>query len=306
MENARQLTAGASASTWSFDVRLGDSVQAKIAQLFTGDEQFAASLNKRVQGELQRAAAAAGITTPRVDGFFEDTDGIGNGFISEFRAGETLGHRIVKEASLAQARARMTGQCGEILAAIHALPSQGLPALPSQQPLQMVHALRALHDRYHQPLPVFELAFRWLEDNAPQLDHPCLVHGDFRNGNFIVDDSGIVAVLDWEAAHFGDPLEDLGWLCMNAWRFGRIELPVGGFGSRDELYTAYAAASGRAVDAARVLYWELYGAVKWGVICQWFAHQFETGEVRTLERAAIGRRVSEVELDILDLLQELC
>jgi aminoglycoside phosphotransferase (APT) family kinase protein len=110
-------------------------------------------------------------------------------------------------------------------------------------------------------------------------------------------------VLDWEVAHLGDPHEDLGWLCMNAWRFGRIDKPVGGFGDRSQLYADYEAASGTAVDADRVRFWEVYSTLKWGVVCQWFASQYLSGEVRTLERAAIGRRVSETELDLLDLIE---
>jgi len=305
VENPRQLTAGASAATWLFDVRIGAELLPKIAQLFTGEHQFPASLNKQTQGEVQQAAFAAGVATPRVDGFFVPKDGVGEGFITEFKKGETLGHRIVKESGLAQARIVMTGQCGDILARIHAIPVNQVPALPSEPTRNMVLALRNTHDLYQQRLPVFEVAFRWLEENAPQIETPRLVHGDFRNGNFIVDQSGIVSVLDWEAAHLGDPMEDLGWLCMNAWRFGQIDKPVGGFGDRAELYSAYTAASGIVVDPDRVRFWEVFGTLKWGVICQWFAHQFESGEVRTLERAAVGHRVSEVELDILDLLQEV-
>jgi aminoglycoside phosphotransferase (APT) family kinase protein len=305
VENPRQLTAGASAATWLFEVVSGAEKLSRIAQLFTGEHQFSASLDKNTQGKVQQAAFEAGVPTPRVDGFFQPGDGVGEGFISEFKKGETLGHRIVKDPDLAQARVAMRGQCGEVLARIHAIPLEQVPALPSRQAREMVLALRDTHDLYAQQLPVFEVAFRWLEEHAPPIDQPRLVHGDFRNGNFIVDPSGIVAVLDWEAAHLGDPMEDLGWLCMNAWRFGKIDKPVGGFGERAELYSAYQAVSGIAVDPARVRYWEVFGNLKWGVICQWFAQQFETGEVRTLERAAIGHRVSEVELDLLDLLQEV-
>jgi aminoglycoside phosphotransferase (APT) family kinase protein len=98
-------------------------------------------------------------------------------------------------------------------------------------------------------------------------------------------------------------MEDLGWLCMNAWRFDQIDRPVGGFGERAVLYEAYQARSGIAVDHAAVLFWELYGTLQWGVICQYFAFQHLRGEVRSLERAVIGRRVSEVEFDLLQLME---
>jgi len=143
---------------------------------------------------------------------------------------------------------------------------------------------------------------QWLRAHAPA-DTPrlSLVHGDFRNGNLVVGEDGLRAVLDWELAHLGDPMEDLGWLCVNSWRFGRHELPVGGFGTREQLFAGYAEAGGR-VDAARVHYWEVLGTLKWGVICQSMAQSFFSGAERNVERAAIGRRASEAEIDLLALL----
>jgi aminoglycoside phosphotransferase (APT) family kinase protein len=215
----------------------------------------------------------------------------------------SLGHRIVRDKRFAGARKLMTAQCGRILADIHRVDGGGLPALPVKSPAGMTAELLASFDAIGQCIPVFELAFRWLADRAGQDVGNSLVHGDFRNGNFIVDDSGIVQVLDWEMAHLGDPLEDLGWLCMNAWRFGAIDKPVGGFGNRAELYAAYEQARGERVNPERVRFWEVFGTLKWGLVCQWFAQQFTSGEVRSIERAAIGRRVSEVELDLLDLIE---
>jgi aminoglycoside phosphotransferase (APT) family kinase protein len=297
------LSAGASAATWRFELdREGASVPL-IAQFFTGEHQFAASIDKRTQGLVQQCAFEAGIPTPRIEIIFDGEDGIGDGFVTEFREGETLGHRIVRDDKFESARSRMTGQCARILAAIHGMDTRDLPALPDQEPGAMIDTLFATHTSYGQRIPTFDLAFQWLADRAAFEKGRKLIHGDFRNGNFIVSESGIDTVLDWEVAHLGDPHEDLGWLCMNAWRFGRIDKPVGGFGDRSQLYADYEAASGTAVDADRVRFWEVYSTLKWGVVCQWFASQYLSGEVRTLERAAIGRRVSETELDLLDLIE---
>ena len=108
-------------------------------------------------------------------------------------------------------------------------------------------------------------------------------------------------MLDWELAHLGDPMEDLGWLCVHSWRYGRLDLPVGGFGTREQLFAGYAEAGGR-VDAARVHYWEVLGTLKWGVIRRSMAHSYRSGAERNAERAAIGRRTSEAEIDLLQLL----
>jgi aminoglycoside phosphotransferase (APT) family kinase protein len=111
----------------------------------------------------------------------------------------------------------------------------------------------------------------------------------------------LVGVLDWELAHLGDPMEDLGWLCVNAWRFGSLDLPVGGFGTREDLFAGYAAAGGR-VDAQRVHYWEVLGTLKWGIVCESMAQAWLAGHERDVEKAVIGRRASESEIDLLALL----
>jgi hypothetical protein len=145
------------------------------------------------------------------------------------------------------------------------------------------------------------LAFRWLDDNRPALSAPVVVHGDFRNGNLIIGPDGIRAVLDWELAHFGDRLEDLGWLCAKAWRFGS-PLPVGGFGTVDQLVAGYEEAGGDAVDRTALHWWEVLGTLRWGVICIVQTVTHLSGMVRSVELAAIGRRGCEVEWDLLELL----
>ena len=215
-----------------------------------------------------------------------------------FVEGETIPRRILRDDTLAGARAALAAQCGRVLAAIHRIPPHDVPGLPGGDPVEQ---LRAVVDRLGQPHPAFELAFRWLGDNRPPRSAQVVVHGDFRNGNLIVGPDGIRAVLDWELSHLGDPLEDLGWLCVKAWRFGS-PLPVGGFGPVDQLVDAYAGASGAPVDRAALHWWEVLGTLRWGVICivQTFTHL--SGTVRSVELAAIGRRVCEVEWDLLELL----
>ena len=131
-----------------------------------------------------------------------------------------------------------------------------------------------------------------------------LVHGDFRTGNYLADESGVTAILDWEGAHLGDPIEDLGWVCVKSWRFGAIDKPAGGFGSREELWAAYERAGGARVDPARAHWWEVFGTVRWGVICLTQAWRHLSGSVKSMELASIGRRAVETEVDLLQLLKE--
>jgi len=123
------------------------------------------------------------------------------------------------------------------------------------------------------------------------------VHGDFRLGNLMIGADGLRAVLDWELAHLGDPMEDLGWLCVKAWRFGSPK-PVAGVGDYRELIDAYAAESGLDVDPDVVHWWEVLGTLKWGIMCIMQAQSHLSGAARSHELAAIGRRVCENEHDL--------
>jgi hypothetical protein len=229
----------------------------------------------------------------------DDGAALGAGsIVMDYVEGETIPRRILRDETLAGVRAQLAARCGAILAAIHRIPPFEVPGLPGGDPLEQ---LRGIVDRLGQPHPAFELAFRWLGENRPPRTAQGVVHGDFRNGNLIIGPDGVRAVLDWELAHLGDPLEDLGWLCVKAWRFGS-PLPVGGFGSVDQLVDAYEEAGGTAVDRTALHWWEVLGTLRWGVICIVQTVTHLSGAVRSVELAAIGRRVCEVECDLLELL----
>lgn len=304
----RKLTGGASQQTWSFDAVLPTGEEEPLilrqAGVWSGEE---ASDNVALRDEaaLIKRVAAAGVPVPRVYYVLELKDGLGEGFIMERVAGETLPQRILANDDLADARSKLARQCGEILGRVHTIPTEDLPFLREASPEQELTRQLEEYRSHGVRRPVFELAFRWLQDNLPKGGYtPALVHGDFRNGNLMVGPDGLRAVLDWEMAHIGDPLEDLGWLCVNSWRFGK-ELPVGGFGTREQLFAGYEAATGRPVDTEAVTFWEVYGTLKWGVICQVMAMAYKNGADRSVERAVIGRRTSEAEVDLLHLLAPL-
>ncbi len=228
--------------------------------------------------------------------------GVGEGFGMQRVSGETLGRRVVTDARLAGAREQLARQRGQALARIHGVDVNALPALRHAPPAVELAHYETQYRCHGWHKPVFELALQWLKAHAPaDSSRLSLVHGDFRNGNLIVGEHGLRAVLDWELAHLGDPMEDLGSLCVDSWRYGRHEPPVGGFSTREQLFAGYAEAGG-GVDAARVRYWEVLDTLKWGVICQSMAHAYLTGAERTLQRLSIGRPASEAEIDLLVLL----
>lgn len=301
----KPLTGGASAETWKIELVAEDTPPRwYILQREAGDERFFGSIPRGDQAKLQIAAAAAGVPVARVAFILTAEDAIGDGYVMDCLDGETLAPRILRQERFAGARAVMAAQCGEILAKIHQIPLDAVDFVPTSDAAAQLADYRASYHEAGVRLPVFDLAFQWLADHLPPSRQRTLVHGDFRHGNFMVDESGIVGVLDWELSHIGDPVEDLTFLSVPSWRFGQIDRPVGGFGSRDDLFAAYTAAGGLMPTADELLFWELFGSLKWGVVCLFFATRHLNGIVRSVERAAIGRRISETELDILMYLRK--
>jgi aminoglycoside phosphotransferase (APT) family kinase protein len=250
---------------------------------------------------LLQAAVRAGVPAPRVRIVLAPDDQLGEGTVTERVAGETLGRKINTDARFAAVRPGLAAQCGAILAAVHRIDATGLDFLVAQTARDQLAAYRALADACDHPLPAVELGLRWVADNLPSAPRICVVHGDFRNGNLIVGEDGVRCVLDWELAQIGDPMLDLGWLCVKTWRFGG-PLPVGGFGHRDELFLAYERAGGGSVDPAHVRFWEAFGCVKWALMCMQKGLGELHGARRTVEAVAIGRRIEEPLLDFLDLI----
>ena len=259
-----------------------------------------------VEAKLFRAARAVGVPEPEILHFFEPGDGLGEGFLMEWLEGETLGAKIVRGGEFATVRPKLARQCGEVLARIHAVDvaEAGLAgALRTRTPAELVHESWSLYEAYGTPQPMIDYTGRWLLDHLPPTSTTRLVHGDFRNGNLMMSpERGVVAVLDWEIAHLGDPFRDLGWVCTNSWRFGQSDLVVGGFGELDDLLDGYASVAGPRPDPEHVKFWIVFGSFWWAVGTLSMAQIYRAGPDRSVERAAIGRRTSECQIDCVNLL----
>src|SRR5450432_2032503 len=301
---AVRLSGGASQETWSFDIihpagNIG-AILRRAPQGYGAAPSRAAGLS--AEAALMQLAHSAGVPSPRVLHVLEPRDDLGTGFIMERVEGETIPRKILRGEQFAEVRPKLARQLGKVLAGIHGLALPRLPELRRMTAAREIAELERDYRGFDWPRPVFELALRWLRDNDPgPSPEVTLVHGDFRHGNLIIGPDGVRAVLDWELAHTGDPMEDLGWICVNSWRFGEIDRPVGGFGTREELFAGYEAAGGR-VDASRVNFWEVMGTLRWGVMCCGMMQRFRIGPEHSVERAMIGRRSSETEIDLLRLL----
>ncbi|WP_422748785.1 phosphotransferase family protein [Mycobacterium sp. WMMD1722] len=294
--NLRPLTGGASRTTWAFDA-VGESRQALILRTGPPEEVHA---GMKLEASAQQRAAAAGAPVPRILAADDAAVTLGSPYlICETIPGETIVRRIYRTLDDG-GRERLLIQCAEALAAIHRADPVGIGLSESDQLTEWHDQLDEMNDT----TATFEWAFRWLAAHRPEPAEQVLVHGDFRMGNLIVDDTGLAAVLDWELVHIGEFYEDLAWFCIRAWRFGAAEhLGAGGLGSVDRFLSAYESASGRTVDRAAFRWWLVVATLRWGVICRYQAERHLSGQNPSVELAAIGRRVCETEWDLLDLLQ---
>jgi aminoglycoside phosphotransferase (APT) family kinase protein len=301
VEGLTRLTGGASRETWAFDVRRSDgSVTELILRRGMPREARAGAA---LEARAISMAGEAGVPEPQIVFHSDDPAVLGAPcIVMERVAGETLARRILRDDTYAQARPRLAGQCGEILARIHALDAREL-GLDLDAPEDQLESLAGVLAGFEEKRPALELGLRWLDTHRPPPTPPTVVHGDFRLGNLMIGPDGIRAVLDWELLHAGDPMEDLGYLSVRAWRFGGPH-PVGGFGSYDELLDGYERVAGCRPDLDAVRWWELYGTVWWGVMCMAQASRHLGGVTRSVELAAIGRRTAEQEYDTLRIIEQ--
>jgi len=307
IEGLARLTGGASQQTWRFELTGPATRETLILRRRAASDASTggAAITLSTEAALLRLAAHQGVPVPPVRHVCTPRDGLGEAVIVGYVEGETLGRRIVAGPALAGVRPLLAAQAGAALARIHATNLAATPALPRMDAAETLAWYENVFRGTGARRPVLELAFRVLARDMPPAAAPALVHGDFRTGNLMIDPHhGLVAVLDWELAHIGDPAEDIGWLSVNSWRFGAVENRAGGFGHLGALLNAYAAAGGTPPSVARVNYWQMLGSLKWAVMCLTMFEIFRSGADPSLERAAIGRRVSECEADLLALLEQ--
>lgn len=307
LTDAQRLSGGASMETWAFAFE-GAAGREDLILRRRGapfDEEAARSVGLATEAALIRATGANGAPVPPVRHICDVQDGLGEAYVMGRVNGETLGRKIVRDPRFDEVRGMLARQCGEVLGAIHGTPPPPGVKLTTSDAEGELGRYEEIYRTSGAERPILELAFRYLRARLPEPVSPTLLHGDFRNGNIMVDPSrGVAAVLDWELAHIGDPAEDMGWICTNSWRFGRPDRPVGGFGDYADLLAGYAAAGGRPIELPRVRFWQMLGSLKWGVMCLMMYVSWQTGAERSVERPMIGRRVSETEADLVVLLEE--
>ncbi len=244
---------------------------------------------------MQRAAFDAGILTPEPLFLSDEPWFGGEGFmLMTYLRGTSQRQDFAPNGPMPDLAAGL----GRELAHIHQVKVDG--PVTDDPVSRMVARMRSYLDGHPQPHPVLEWGLRWLEVNAPPVS-VCLVHGDFRTGNYLVEEGRLSAVLDWEFADWSDPHADIGWFCAKCWRLGAVDYEAGGVGARDDFYKGYEEEAGARVDPALVSYWELMAHVRWAVIALQQVDRFRAGGSKRLELGLLGRRLAELEYEILQM-----
>ena len=284
------LAGGASKEAWAVDA--GDE-QLLVRRAAVG-VIHRHTLSLEEEFEVLTAAYEAGVKVPRPVLYIADLDGR-EAFVMERLEGETFGRRIVRMDVPPQLPLEMA----EELAKIHAIPHDRVPFLVEARLERMVDEL----DDVGEPHPAIELGLWWLRENRPPPRAPVVSHGDYRIGNVIVDETGLVGILDWEFAHVDDPVRDLGFGLVRAWRFGVDDKRLGGIADVDGYLDRYNARTGFDVRPEELDYWELAGNVAWAIGCLTQAQRHLRGQDRSVELAILGRLGAEVEYEICHLLE---
>jgi len=301
------LAGGASRKIYGFNARVdGEAVTRPLVARMGADPG-------RIRGSgvdefaLLAVAAESGVCVPQVycRGHIGESDE--SFYVMDRLRGDAIARKLLRDAAYARTRQRLPSELARSLARIHAIDAAD-PRLESlaegaDDEITRYRDLLSVAAPGH-PMPALALGARWLTLNRPQRARRAVVHGDFRIGNVMFDENGLAGVLDWELAHLGDAMEDLGWVAVRAWRFGVNDKPIGGLCSREEFWAHYEREGGAKVDASTARYWEIFGNWKWAVICVMQAAGHRAGGRRDVELAAIGRRVGDVELELLDLIEE--
>ena len=287
--SAHLLAGGASKEAWAVDLADGTELLVRLASVGVIHRD---TLTLEQEFQVLEAAVAAGVAAPRPVLYLGDVDGH-EAFAMERVRGETIGRRIVRDPPAA-----LPLQLAEQLARIHSI--EPLDFLPRGDAITRFYDEL---DSVDEPHPAIEYGLAWVRGRLAAPDAPTFCHGDFRVGNFAVDADGLVSVLDWEFAHVGDPVGDVAWPIVRAWRFGAEERRLGGVGEVEPYLERYNELTGRDVTLEELDVWEVFGNVKWAIGCLTQCRRHLNGQDRSVEYAVLGRMAAEMEYELLDLIE---
>jgi aminoglycoside phosphotransferase (APT) family kinase protein len=307
-----KLSGGAIQENWSLDVAItGGAWQGEHRFVLRTDAPsgVASSLSRAQEFAVLRVAHRAGVLTPEPLFLCDDPAVLGRQFFVMRRvAGVAQAHRLTREPALVPDADALVYALGANLARIHALRPplaelDALPPPPAHPALASVAAMRGHLDRLDGAYPALEWGLRCCERRAPAVFDITLVHGDYRTGNYLVDDGRVTGTLDWEFAGWGDPRQDIGWFTARCWRSYGTELEAGGLTQVEPFLRGYESIAPRTISRADLDYWQAMAHLRWAVIALQQAQRHKSGGERSLELALTGRIVHDLEYELLRLIE---
>jgi aminoglycoside phosphotransferase (APT) family kinase protein len=298
-----RMSGGAVQENWALDVELDGAPRHWVLRT---DAQAAVpeSLTRAQEFAVLKVAHAAQVFAPEPLYLCEDLGVTGRlFFITQRLPGVAAGHKVTRDLKLVPDSGGLARELAANLARLHQVrPSYSqLGFLKTTLARDNIAHYRSYLDTLHDAYPVLEWGLRWCELNAPPREDTTFIHRDYRTGNYLVHDGHLAGVLDWEFTAFGNPLEDVGWICARCWRFARPDLTVGGIARIEDFVPEYERASGRSVSPRELDYWQVMAHLRWAVIALQQAGRHLSGTEPSLELALTGHIVGELELEILKL-----
>lgn len=274
VQDLARISGGASRETYRFRLTWnGVGGQPRERRMILRRDPPASLIDteRRIEFEAYRAFHGSAVPVPEMLWLEEASEALDHPFfVAEEIAGFQASPQLLWEAPYAQTLEALGRAKWTILGEIARADPDALGLTQVMEPVALDACWRRELDYWEgvidedeiEPLPVTRAAIRWLRANPPPpAQKLAVVHGDFRTGNFLYDErGGIHGVLDWEMAHLGDPLEDLGWSLNPVWTFGQGK--PGGLLPRDEVIAVWEQVSGLKADPAALHWWELFNCVK--------------------------------------------
>ncbi|WP_340647054.1 phosphotransferase family protein [Phenylobacterium sp.] len=268
-----RISGGASRETYRFVGAWRQGGQARERKLILRRDPPASLIDteRRIEFEAYRAFHGTSVPAPEML-WLEEGDGPLDHpfFIAEEIAGFQASPGLLWNAPYLDSHARLAQRKWSILGEIaKADPvanglAQVMPGVAAGDcwNRELTYWEDVLDDDEAEPLPIIRAAIRWLRANPPPPAQKVgVVHGDYRTGNFLYDPDGqIHGILDWEMAHLGDPLEDLGWSLNPIWTFGRRL--AGGLVPDAQAIAIWEQASGLVAEPTALHWWTLFNCVK--------------------------------------------
>lgn len=302
--NIKQLSGGAVQQNWELCVTVsgGNYAGSHVWVLRTdAPATVASSLPRAHEFAILKFAHGHGLPAPEPLFLCNDTSVTGRPFfIMQKLPGIAAGHQVVRAIV---DRRNLARELAEMLARLHTIrpPAAEMDFLKTFRARDSIAAYRAYLDTLNDAHPVLEWGLRWCERHAPDNEEITFIHRDFRTGNYLLHQDRLAGLLDWEFAAWGNPLEDIGWICARCWRFRRDEYIVGGVADLEDFIPAYEAASGRNVSAEALCYWQVMAHLRWAIIALQQAQRHLSGVEPSLELALTGKIIAELEWEILEL-----